>query len=283
MKDSELKALVSLLDDDDREVLQHVESRIMSLGGDIIPHLEEFWEQSFNPLVQRRLEDMIHTLQYEQLRSRLHEYKEKGADDLLEGMWLVATYQFPDLDLQKLRQDIEQIYYDVWLEFKPDLHPFDQIKLLNSVIFNKLRFSANTRNFHSPNNSFINSLLETKKGNPIGLCVLYILVGQRLNLPVYGVNLPNLFICTYKTEQAQFYINAFNRGLIFSKTDIENYISHLHLVPKNEFFEPCDNLTIVKRVMRNLIAAYEKVGDHEKTEEVRVLLKEISDGGDPIF
>ena len=283
MTENELKALVSLLDDDDREVLKHVENKIMGLGGDIIPHLEAFWEQSFNPLVQRRLEDMIHTLQYEQLRSRLIDYKESGAEDLLEGMWLIATYQYPDLDLQRMRQEVEQIYYDVWLEFKPDLHPFDQVKILNSVIFNKLRFSANTRNFHSPNNSFINSLLETKKGNPIGLCVLYIMVGQRLNLPIWGVNLPNLFICTYKTEQAQFYVNAFNRGLIFSKSDIENYISHLNLVPKKEHFEPCDNMTIIKRVMRNLILAYEKIGDHEKTEEVRVLLKEISDGGDPIF
>ncbi|AHM61904.1 hypothetical protein D770_18260 [Flammeovirgaceae bacterium 311] len=283
MTDSELKALVSLLDDEDQEVLRHVEERIMALGDNAIPYLEKYWEENFNPVVQRRLEDMIHTLQYELLKKRLVAYKDNGAQDLLEGMWLVATYQYPEISLQKMRQDLEQIYYDAWLEMKPDLHPFDQIKLLNSVLFGKLRFSANTRNFHSPNNSFFNCLLETKKGNPIGLCVLYMLVAQKLDMPVWGVNLPNLFICTYKVNDVQFYINAFNRGLIFTKQDIQNYISHLHLVPQDKYFEPCDNLTIIKRVMRNLAGSYEKGGDHEKVEEIRMLLYEISDPGDPKF
>jgi regulator of sirC expression with transglutaminase-like and TPR domain len=283
MDSKELKALVSLLDDEDTEVLSHVEKKIVSLGDEVIPYLEQFWEENFNPIVQRRLEELIHTLQFELLQSRLQQYKEGGAEDLLEGMWLVATYQYPELSLQKLRQDLEQIYYDAWLEYKSDVHPLDQVKLLNSVLFSKLRFSANTRNFHSPANSFINNILETKKGNPIALCVVYMLVAQKLKMLVYGVNLPNLFILTYKTDQIQFYINAFNRGLIFSKNDIDNYISHLHLAPDDEYYQPCSNLTIIKRVMRNLIASYEKIGDHEKVEEVRLLLSTISDPEDPKF
>ncbi|WP_017732096.1 transglutaminase-like domain-containing protein [Nafulsella turpanensis] len=283
MDSKELKALVSLLDDEDSEVLSHVEKKIVSLGEEVIPFLEQYWEENFNPIVQRRLEDLIHTLQYDLLKSRLHDYKESGGEDLLEGMWLVATYQYPELSLQQLRQDLEQIYYDAWLEYKSDLHPIDQVKLLNSVLFSKLRFAANTRNFHSPANSFINNILETKKGNPIALCVVYMLVAQKLKMPVFGVNLPNLFILTYKTDQVQFYINAFNRGLIFSKNDIDNYIGHLHLTPEEEYYQPCSNLTIIKRVIRNLIAAYEKIGDHEKVEEVRMLLYTISDPGDPKF
>ena len=283
MDSRELKALVSLLDDEDREVLSHVEKRIASLGDEVIPFLEQYWEENFNPIVQRRLEDLIHMLQFELLQKRLAEYKEEGAEDLLEGMWLIATYQYPELSLQQLRQDLEQIYYDAWLEYKSDAHPIDQVKLLNSVLFSKLRFAANTRNFHSPANSFINNILETKKGNPIGLCIVYLLVAQKLKMPVFGVNLPNLFILTYKTDQVQFYINAFNRGLIFSKSDIDNYIGHLHLMPDEEYYQPCSNLTIIKRVMRNLLNSYEKIGDHEKVEEVRQLLYTVSDPGDPKF
>lgn len=283
MDSKELKALVSLLDDEDTEVLTHVEEKITSLGEEVIPVLEQFWEESFNPIVQRRLEDLIHSLQYELLKNRLREYKKNGAEDLLEGMWLVATYQYPELNLQQLRQDLEQVYYDAWLEYKSDAHPLDQVKLLNSVLFGKLRFAANTRNFHSPTNSYINNILETKKGNPIALCIVYMLVAQKLKMPVFGVNLPNLFILTYKTDQVQFYINAFNRGLIFSTSDIDNYIGHLHLTSEEEYYQPCNNLTIIKRVIRNLIAAYEKIGDHEKVEEVRMLLHTIADPGDLKF
>jgi regulator of sirC expression with transglutaminase-like and TPR domain len=142
------------------------------------------------------------------------------------------------LELEKIKQELEQIYYDAWLEFKPDLYPYDQIKILNSVLFNKLKFGANTKNFHSPGNSMINIVLETHKGNPITLCIIYLLVAQKLKMPVYGVNLPNLFIVTYKEEKNQFYINAFNKGLIFTKQDIENYIHELRLTPQDSFLSP---------------------------------------------
>jgi regulator of sirC expression with transglutaminase-like and TPR domain len=281
MEEKELKALISLLDDEDTQIVSHIEEKILSLGTSIIPYLEQEWESNFNPQVQRRIEELIHTLQYELLKERILNWYKSEDQDLLTGMWLVATYQYPDLELIKLKQDLEQIYYETWLEFKPDLYPFDEIKVINSVLFNKLKFGANTKNFHSPGNSMINIVLESKKGNPITLCVIYMMVAQKLKLPVYGVNLPNLFVLTYKDErQAPFYINAFNRGLIFSKQDIENYISELHLAPQDSFFEPCSSLEIIRRVFRNLIMSFDKMGEHAKAEEVKELLLLIADGAD---
>lgn len=281
MKDTEIKALVSLLDDEDTQIISQIEEKILSLGTAIIPFLEQEWESNFNPQVQRRIEELIHTLQFELVKERVTEWYNSPEQDLITGMWVVATYQYPDLELLKLRQELEQIYYETWLEFKPDLYPFDQIKIINSVFFNKLKFGANTKNFHSPGNSMINIVLETRKGNPITLCVLYMLVAQKLKLPVHGVNLPNLFVLTYKDEgHAQFYINAFNKGLIFSRQDIENYINELHLAPQPTFFEPCSNLEIIRRVFRNLIMSFDKMGEHAKAEEVKELLLIIADGSD---
>lgn len=281
MKDNELKALVSLLDDEDTQIVSHVEEKILSLGTSIIPFLEQEWEANFNPQVQRRIEELIHTLQYELLKERIKEWYESKDQDLLTGMWLVATYQYPDLELIKLRQDLEQIYYETWLEFKPDLYPFDQVKVINSVLFNKLKFGANTKNFHSPGNSMINVVLETHKGNPITLCVIFMMVAQKLKLPVHGVNLPNLFVLTYKDDKHDaFYINAFNKGLIFSRQDIDNYINELHLTPQQSFFEPCSNLEIIRRTFRNLIMSFDKMGEHAKAEEVKELLLLIASGSD---
>src|SRR5690606_9073265 len=135
------------------------------------------------------------------LRERLREWYEGEDHDLLTGMWIVATYQYPALELIKLRQELEQLYYETWLEFKPDLYQFAQVNVVNSVVLGKLKFGANTKNFHSPVNSMINIVLESRKGIPITLCVIYMLVAQKLKLPVYGVNLPNLFVLTYKDER----------------------------------------------------------------------------------
>lgn len=280
MSEREIKALVSLLDDEDKQITAHVQEKILSLGTEAIPFLEKEWESNLNPEVQTRIEELIHTLQYELVRERLKKWYSSDQHDLLTGMWIIATYQYPDIELEKIKQELEQIYYETWLEFRPDLYAYDQIKVINSVIFNKLKFGANTKNFHSPGNSMINVVLETHKGNPITLCVIYMLVAQKLKLPVHGVNLPNLFILTYKDDNHQFYINAFNRGLIFSKQDIENYIHELHLVPQPSFFEACSTIEIIRRALRNLIMSFEKMGEHAKAEEVKLLLVEISEGGD---
>ncbi|MBL7862014.1 MAG: transglutaminase family protein [Cyclobacteriaceae bacterium] len=280
MTENELKALVSLLDDEDKQIAAHVQEKILSLGTEAIPFLEKEWESNLNPDVQSRIEELIHTLQYELVKERLKAWYSSENQDLLTGMWIIATYQYPDIELEKLKQELEQIYYETWLEFRPDLYAYDQVKVINGVIFNKLKFGANTKNFHSPGNSMINVVLETRKGNPITLCVIYMLVAQKLKLPVSGVNLPNLFILTYKDDNHQFYINAFNRGLIFSKQDIENYIHELHLVPQPSFFEACSNIEIIRRALRNLIMSFEKMGEHAKAEEVKLLLVEISAGGD---
>ena len=71
MKNAEIKALVALLEDDDNEVVAHVEEKIMSMGTGIIPFLEEEWESSFNPNSQRRIEDLVHVLQFELVQERL--------------------------------------------------------------------------------------------------------------------------------------------------------------------------------------------------------------------
>ena len=92
LKEKEIKALVVLLDDEDHEVVSHVEEKIMSIGTSIIPLLEQEWESTFNPIIQGKIEDLVHELQFELLKERFLEWKELGAEDLMEGLWIVATY-----------------------------------------------------------------------------------------------------------------------------------------------------------------------------------------------
>lgn len=281
MNNTEIKALISLLDDEDHEVAEHVEQRIRQLGGQMIPFLESEWEGSFNPILQKKIEELIHDLQYQSVLERMREWRQGGSMDLLEGLWIIATYQYPDLSLSKLRQELEQLYYEVWLDLSPEMHPVDQIKTLNNAFFTKLRFGPNSKHFHSPANSMINQVLESRRGNPISLCVIYMMIANRLGLPVYGVNLPTLFVLTYKNNNGvQFYINVFNRGLIFSKNDIDHYIGQLNLKPNDMFYQPCTNLDIVRRMLRNLMVSFEKNGDADRVAEVEQILNAIRDDGD---
>ncbi len=167
------------------------------------------------------------------------------------------------------------MFYETWLEMKNANDPLDQVKMLNSVLFHKLKFGPNTKNFHAPSNSMINVVLESKKGNPISLSCIYMIVAQKLKMPVYGVNLPNLFVLTYKDLDTQFYINAFNRGLIFSRKDIDKYIEQLKTDPKEEYYEPCTNFDIVIRFLKNLVISFDKLGDDSKVRELKELLVDL--------
>ena len=273
LSEKELHALVSLLDDTDQEVKTHVKDRIISLGKAVIPFLESRWENSFNPDLQKEIEELVHELQFGLLKERMTKWRDSEDQDLLTGLWLVNTYQYPELEYDKLNASMQQIYFEVWTAFDNELPPYDKIRIINNIIFGTLRFSANTKNFHSPGNSMLSNVIETKKGNPISLCAIYLLVADKLGLPVYGVNLPNLFVLTYKSADLTFYINAFNKGLIFSRQDISNYLEHLKIEPRKEFFEPCQNIEIIKRTLRNLYVAFEKLGEMEKVEEISQLLQ----------
>jgi len=282
MTNKEIKALISLLDDP--EIAPQIQGKIESLGETIIPFLEESWEESLDPQQQQRLEDLIHNLQFDGLQQRLRVWRDSGGENLLEGMWLLNSYQYPDADLQALGRAIEQLRFEVWTLLRPDMHPADQVQALNYVLFRTHKFSANTQNFHSPANSMLHLVLETRRGNPLTLCVIYLLVAQRLNLPIFGVNLPNLFVLTFQPDDLAvlpFYINCYNRGLILSRTDIEHYVSQLNLSQNDIFYEPCTHLDIVRRALRNLMMSFEKMQEPAKSAEVGKLLAILTDDVNP--
>ena len=96
LSEKELHALVSLLDDTDKEVKTHVKDKIISLGTDVIPFLENRWENSFNPDLQKEIEELVHDLQFSLLKQKLVAWRDSEGQDLLTGLWLINTYQYPE-------------------------------------------------------------------------------------------------------------------------------------------------------------------------------------------
>jgi regulator of sirC expression with transglutaminase-like and TPR domain len=155
---------------------------------------------------------------------------------------------------------------------------------INHVFYTQYGFAGNTKNHHDPQNSYLNQVLESKRGNQISLAIIYATLAQKLDLPVYGVNLPQHFILGYIDEGSDekeygvlFYINAFNKGAIFGKHDVDQFLRQLNLEPQPGFYTPCSNTEIIRRVIRNLISAYENLGSAEKVEELKQLQEILSE------
>jgi regulator of sirC expression with transglutaminase-like and TPR domain len=282
-RNTELEALISLIDEPDEEIFRTIRDRIFAHGKEAVPVLEHLWENTFDPTIQHRIEDLIHVIQFENLKKEMNEWSQFGHHDLLQGALLVTKFQYPDLDEDAIIKKIGAFSQDVWLELNQNLTGLEKIKVINHILFDIHRLSGNLTNINSADNFYINSLLESKKGSPLILGIIYISISQSLRIPVYGVDLPRHFVLAYTDEilisqrdipegDVLFYINPFNKGAVFTKNEIELFIKQLKLERKDSYFVPCDNKTIIRRMMNELIYIYDQSGNPGKKDEMKELL-----------
>lgn len=278
IEENELKALVLLLEDNDEEIWQVALNALSVASIEQVDSLDSYLYNEVNTAEQRdRLEEAIDNIRVNHLSNKLTEWKNGGGRNLLHGMLLISQFKYPDLTEQYLIEKLETLRLDAWLEFHYDLTSFEKVKILNYVLFQLHGFRGNEANFLHPDNSFINRVIDTKMGNPISLSILYILVAQRLNVPVYGVNLPRHFIMAYveddETEtlknfgdkpeigenadgEIKFYINAYNGGGVFNFEQLQKTLEEMQLEEKKEYILPCSNIDIIRRVLMNLFNSY---------------------------
>lgn len=278
---SKIPALIKLLDEPDDAAFGLIRDQLLSLGADAVDPLEKTFENTFDPVVQERIQFIIRKLRQENLYIDFVNWLNLGSDDLLKGFMLVTKTQYPSLDEEDVIIRIEQLKMDIWIELHDNLTALENVKVLNHVIFDLHHFEGNTNDMAAPQNSCINTFLETHKGSPLSLGMLFIILAQKLGLPVYGVNLPQHFIVTYLTdtglknpgeEDVLFYVNPFNLGAVFTRREIELFVRQMKLKPEKSFFAPCSNQVIIRRLINNLIYAYNHSGYPEKIEELEILL-----------
>jgi regulator of sirC expression with transglutaminase-like and TPR domain len=287
MYSNEVNALISLIEDPDETIYSQVRSELKNYGENIIPQLEQYWEMNdFGPLFQHRLEELISTIQYEGIYTRLREWKNSEDQNLLEGALVVNRFQYPSFDEDEIKQVVSKIRQDIWLELNDNLTAFETVKVFNHMFFNLHGFHGNRDNYTTAQNNFLSDVLSSKTGNPLSLGLLYAHLARTLDLPIYGVNLPSHFILCYldhspvheelglSADDAEvlFYINPFNGGTILQKEEIDEFLTKHNMPMDERFYRPCSNMEMISRMLNNLIHAYIAANRDDKVRELRTLL-----------
>ena len=273
---NKLNALIQLLDDPNESIFEHVKSELLNYGEEAIPQLENYWEfNTYEQIFQDRIEDIIHQIQFDSIKTGLKEFI-ANPTSLLEGLFWLNKYQYPGLTLDELNEEIIILTQKVWLEINANMSPVEMVGTINQVFFSHIGFQPNKTHFHSPQNSFISDVLTSKKGNPLSLSAVYLLIARKLDLPICGVNLPNHFILGFQSRDVLqpkilFYINPFSRGSILKKPDLDTFLRQIKVKSEPSFYEPCSNVAMVKRTLTNLIYAFHKLGYTEKVQELEEL------------
>jgi regulator of sirC expression with transglutaminase-like and TPR domain len=275
-----IKALIRLIDDPDILIFSEIKDKLLGYGTEAVPYLEDAWlKEPDAELFQDRVNVLLRDIQLESCLKEINEWILSPSPDLLEGALFLAKFQYPEIDVQDIKDKVEEVKKDIWLEINDHMTSFEKIKVFNKVFFNIHGFHGDKKDFHNPSNSFVNEVFARKKGNPLSLSLLYSYIAQELNIPVFGVNLPNHFVLAYvdnnnildfigerNTNGILFYINAFNKGAIFNKSDIESFLGQIKVNKKVEYFLPCSNIDFIRRMVVNLVYAYNKQGNELKAK-----------------
>lgn len=281
----EIAALMHLLDEPDEKIYAKIRDKILSYGKIAIPVLEEAWSNNLLPEAQERIELLLHKLQFNNLIEELTNWKALGCSNLLKGYLLISKYQYPGLDEGAVKKLLEKIKTEIWLELNENLTALEKISVFNKIIFDINKFQGDKTDYHSPLNSYINNVLELRKGNPLSLSMVYIILADMLEIPVYGVNLPEHFILAYIDKKSNedlneenmknvlFYINPFSNGVIFTRYEIEAFLKQIKYPVDEKYFVPCTNAEMIARMLRNLVYSYSKAGQKNKVAELEILLK----------
>lgn len=276
----ELEALINLLEDPDNLVFDNVSNRLIELGEEVVPPLEKRWEITLKLELQERIENVIRKIQLNTLHRGMDSWRTGGGSNLLYGAFLVARFNYPELEYEPLNETIEKIKKDIWLELNNELTALEKVKVINYFLYDIHKFDKSLKKAHSPQLYLINHVLDTCKGSPVLLGLIYAELARRLNLPIYGVNLPrNFVLCYYDPEYPDdpnnilFYINASDKGSVLGLKELKHFLRHLKIEEKSFYFSPCSGIDIIERLIINLQFAYEKSGQSDKALALKNLLK----------
>ncbi|CAN5787785.1 hypothetical protein BH11BAC4_BH11BAC4_24650 [soil metagenome] len=282
VENKEITALLHLIDDPDEDVYSTVSDKIISLGKDIIPNLENLWETVHNEDTQERIELLIHRLHLRDLTAEFSAWK-NGEAGLLEGAILVSKYHYPDMQPALIMQEIEKLRRNMWLELNNYLTPIEKINVLNSIFYNYFKQKGVEISYDSPDPFLINKTLETRKGNALSNGIILIVLCELLDIPVKAINIPRQFILGYfddhfdlinpvghSSEKINFYIDPLS-GQMYSHKDIENYFKKLSVPPVTSYFRPISNRRIIQFLLEELSKCYDNDRNHYKMEELLAL------------
>ncbi len=279
----EARALVRLVDEPDEAVYSEIAARIIALGPGILELLEQELDASTDLLVRERIGELLWQIRLAVLRSELAAWIASGGNNLMEAWIAVTGFFYPDMEDEAVLFELASIRKDVWLEMNENLTALELVRVFNQVFYQIHGFSGNIEDYHDPANSMIHKVLQSRKGNPLSLGMIYLHIAQSLDLPVVGINLPSHFVLALKKEQSMntgqpeygkdllFFINPFRQGSLFSHQDLMDYLVKQNIPPDPVYFQACSHMDMILRLLNNLIASLEKSGQAVHAEAMKDL------------
>lgn len=282
VENKEITALFHLIDDPDEEVFHSVTNKLISFGRAIIPNLENLWENSPDSVLQARIELIIQKLHFRDLTEEFLHWK-NGNCELLQGVLLVSKFLYPDQPPTQTLHEVEKIRRNIWLELNSYLTPLEQASVISGILFSYYKIQGNEISYEIPEDFLVSKLIENKRGNAFSNGILYLVLCEMLDVPVYAIQIPKQFILAYfdaeyhfpdinaiSTEKIKFFLDPLN-GQVYSQKDVNNYFKSISVPSVPSYYRPMDNKRVIQNLLEELAKCYNSPSTVQRKKDLLAL------------
>ncbi len=275
--ESKVRALMRLLDDEDPQVSSAVEKEIID-GGDEVARLLESEKNNVELPVKKRIENLVSRIYLDKLQKdydSLLDFASNRDFSLERALFLIAKPLYPEVDFVIIESRLNELANELRMRIAAVEDPYDIVHRVNDFFLNEMGFAGNSKDYYNPDNSILHRVLETHRGIPISLGIIYLLVGRRLNLPVFGVGAPAHFLVKFALEEKEIFVDVFNGGRVMSRKDAEEFISDMGFSFEPRFLKNSSDIEMLARTCRNMARAFSAADEQPKANVLMELSIEL--------
>ncbi len=254
-ENARILALITLLEDEDPRVGEAISDHLRDIGVSALPALKDAVERGQEPLSERA-GALVQELSSELVIHDIRQFAKRGRNGLEEGLILLSRLHTPELDEKQVAARIGRMTEDLMLKLDPGDGADVMLRRLSRYLFEEQGFCGNTGDYYNPENSYLHSVLETRKGIPISLSSLYLVLAQRLSLPIYGIGMPGHFLVKYDDGDEMRIIDPFHRGRLIDQDGCAKLLRSMGVSFDERYLEPVATRYILERTVKNLIAVF---------------------------
>ena len=260
----QIKALIRLLSDEDDRIARTIAGKLTEIGDPAVPLLRE--AEIEQPEMAERISGILDDIRAQRLESEFHALSacDDNGLDLEAGAFLIARFAYPDLDVAVHVNMLDALAREVRERLGRKASGEEIVKTINRYLFVEQGFAGNTHEYYDLDNSYLNKVLERKTGIPISLSAVYLLVGKRLELPVFGVGMPGHFLVKYEADRYRIFVDSFNGGALLTQKDCARFLDQAGYGFDERYLQKTPARAILIRMLKNLVAIHNKIDEPAK-------------------
>jgi len=280
----ELKALISMLDEPNEDLFNHISSHIIRFGDEALPFLEDISANFMNPFAAARAKTILREIENNKIRQSLKIWKSSKHKDINEARIIIENHFFPEYNYNDSIRKTELLVKQIWLELNENMGPLDKVRTACRIFINQQAFRFFGELDNSFNKDLPNKFPDSQDIYFVSLWLYFLSVSQKLKFPVYGALKGNHYMGLWINEKGDDHISFLDEKkilivvftslacVIYDEAKALSYIAVKDKSEEHKTIEPVDNMQVVIIYLQELGKAFRKSGKTDFEKDITELI-----------